>query len=326
MSIATTFPEHSVNKDRFLFMGKQVLITGGTGLIGSHLTRLLLTNQYSVSHLSRTPKENGAVKTYTWDIEKQEMDEEALATADYVIHLAGANVGDHRWTKTYKQEILQSRTASARLLYKTIKGLKKHKIKALASASGISIYGDDTGSTEIIESSPHGNEFMAEVCEKWEAGADNMKELGMRVVKLRTGMVLSTKGGALGKMITPFKLGAGAPLGSGQQYVSWIHIDDLCRMYEASVEHETYEGVYNAVAPRPVTNEEFSKTIAKVLDKPFFLPNVPSVALRLVFGELAGVVLGGNKVSSQKIEATGFTFLYRDVEAALRNLLEKAHT
>ena len=309
----------------FSCMSKQVLITGGTGLIGSHLTKLLLANKYSVSHLSRTPKENSAVKTYTWDIEKQEIDTEALATADYVIHLAGANVGVQRWTRSYKHEILQSRTASARLLYKTVKGLKKHKIKAFVSASGINIYGDDTGSAEIIESSPHGNEFMVEVCEKWEAGADNMKEMGMRVVKLRTGMVLSTHGGALEKMITPFKLGAGAPLGNGQQYVSWIHIDDLCRMYQAAIEHETYEGVYNAVAPKPVTNEEFSKTIAKVLNKPFFLPNVPSFALKLVFGELAGLVLGGNKVSSRKIEETGFTFHYRDVEAALRNLLVEEH-
>lgn len=309
----------------FSLMSKQVLITGGTGLIGSHLTKLLLANKYSVSHLSRTPKENGAVKTYAWDIEKQEMDTEALATADYVIHLAGAGVSDHRWTKSYKQEIMQSRTASARLLYKTVNGLKKHKIKAFVSASGINIYGDDTGSAEIIESSPHGDNFLAEVCEKWETAADRMGELGMRVVKLRTGMVLSNQGGALTKLIKPIKLGAGAALGSGQQYVSWIHIDDLCRMYQTTIEHETYEGVYNAVAPQPVTNEELTKVAAKLLNKPLFLPNVPAFALKLALGEMGNIVLGGSKVSSQKIEEVGFQFQYRSIEAALKNLLVDEH-
>lgn len=307
-------------------MSKQVLITGGTGLVGSHLTHLLIENNYNVSHLSRSANNDGPVKTYAWDIEKQTMDPEALAKADYVIHLAGANVSAHRWTKDYKHKILQSRTASARLLYKTVNGLKKHSIKAFISASGINIYGDDTGSAEIIESSPHGDGFLAEVCEKWEAGADNMKELGMRVVKLRTGVVLSSEGGALVKIATPVKLGAGAPLGSGKQYVSWIHIHDLCRMYQASMENEKYEGAYNAVAPRPVTNEELTKAIAKVLGKPLFLPNVPAFALKLAFGELANIVLGGSKLSSQKIEETGFNFQYRDVESALRNLLAKADT
>lgn len=304
-------------------MSKQVLITGGSGLIGAHLTRLLLDNNYTVSHLSRSAKEkeDSPVKTYVWDIEKQEMEEEAVATADHIIHLAGAGVADHRWTKTYKQEIIHSRTASARLLYKTVNGLQKHHIKTFVSASGIDIYGEDTGGTEMIESSPHGNYFLVEVCEKWETAADRMGELGLRVVKLRTGMVLSNKGGALPKLIQPIKLGAGAPLGSGKQYISWIHIDDLCSLYKAAIEQEAYQDTYNAVAPGPVTNEEFNKVAAKILNKPLFLPNVPSFALKLALGDMASVVLGGHKVSNQKIEATGFTFQYRDLEAALKNLL-----
>ncbi len=302
-------------------MSKQVLITGGSGLIGAHLTQLLLDNNYSVSHLSRSPKKDGPVKTYIWDIEKQEMDEEAVKNADHIIHLAGAGVADHRWTKSYKQEIIQSRTASARLLYKTINGLKNHHIKTFISASGIDIYGEDTGGAEMLESSPHGLHFLAEVCEKWEAAADRMGELGLRVVKLRTGMVVSKKGGALPKLIQPIKLGAGAPLGSGKQYISWIHINDLCNLYKAVIEQEVYQGTYNAVAPRPVTNEDFNKIAAKILDKPLFLPNVPSFALKLALGDMASVVLGGHKVSSQKIEGTGFTFQYHTLEAALKNLL-----
>ncbi len=305
----------------FNSMSKQVLITGGSGLIGSHLTQLLLKKKYSVAHLSRSEKNENGVKTYVWDIEKQEMDKEALATADYVIHLAGAGVADHRWTKSYKQEIIQSRTASARLLYNTVKNLKKNKIKAFLSASGVGIYGEDTGSAEILESSPHGTDFLAHVCEKWESSADKMEALGMRVVKLRTGMVLSEEGGALTKLVKPIKLGAGAPLGSGQQYISWIHIDDLCRMYLAAIENENYKGAFNAVGPRPVTNEELTKAAAKVLKKPLFLPNVPSFALKLALGEMANIVLGGNKVSSQKIEAMGFEFNYSTIDAALNDLL-----
>lgn len=303
-------------------MGQHVLITGGSGLIGTRLTKMLLEKGYNVSHLSRSRSDKQDVKTYIWNIEKKEIEPEALNNADYIIHLAGASVAEKRWTKSRKEVILKSRTASAKLLHDGIAQLGQHKVKAFIAASGISIYGEDTGSTEMIESSPKGTFFLAEVTKKWEAAVDEVKRLNIRVVKLRTGVVLSREGGALEKLVQPVKLGLGAPLGSGQQYISWIHIDDLCRMYIYAIENDQIQGVYNAVAPRPVTNELFTKSAASILNKPLFLPHVPAFALKLFLGEMASVVLGGNKVSGSKIEKAGFDFKFKHIDVALKDLLK----
>lgn len=303
-------------------MSQNILITGGTGLVGTRLTQILLEKGYQVSHLSRSHHHKEAVRTYRWDVENKEIEPDALANADYVIHLAGAGVAEKRWTKSRKEVILKSRTESAKLLHDTIAQLGSHRIKAFIAASGIAIYGEDTGSAEVIESSPKGNDFLAKVTQKWEAAVDEISRLNIRVVKLRMGVVLNKKGGALVKIVQPIKLGVGAPLGSGQQYMSWIHIDDVCHMYIYAIENEKIQGVYNAVAPRPVTNEEFTKSAAKVLHKPLFLPNVPAFAIRLVYGELASVVLGGAKVSSDKIEETGFSFKFNNIDTALLDLLK----
>ncbi|MEK6481467.1 TIGR01777 family oxidoreductase [Catalinimonas sp. 4WD22] len=303
-------------------MSKNVLITGGTGMIGSRLTPMLQEKGYEVSHLSRSRTGKEAVKTYVWDIQKKEIEPEALKQADYIIHLAGAGIADSRWTESRKQIIIKSRTETTRLLHDGLAQLGQHKVKAFLSASGISIYGSDTGSTEIYESSPKSDEFIADVVKQWEASVDEISRLNIRTIKLRTGVVLSMKGGALPKIVQPIKLGAGAPLGSGEQYMSWIHIDDICRMYIHALEKEDVHGVYNAVAPRPVTNKELTQTAAKILHRPLILPNVPAFALRLAFGEMASIVLGGNKLSNQKIESTGFDFRYKRVEAALTDLLK----
>lgn len=303
-------------------MSKNVLITGGTGMIGSRLTPMLQEKSYEVSHLSRSRTGKEAVKTYLWDIQKKEIEPEALQQADYIIHLAGAGIADSRWTESRKQIIVKSRTETTRLLHDGLAQLGQHKVKAFLSASGISIYGSDTGSTEIYESSPKSDEFIADVVKQWEASVDEISRLNIRTVKLRTGIVLSMQGGALPKIVQPIRLGAGAPLGSGQQYMSWIHIDDICRMYIHALEKEEVQGVYNAVAPRPVTNKELTQTAAKILHRPLILPNVPAFALRLAFGEMASIVLGGNKLSNQKIENAGFDFRYKRVEAALTDLLK----
>lgn len=303
-------------------MSKNVLISGGTGMIGSRLTQILQQKGYRVSHLSRSAGNRQDVTTYVWDIRRQEIDPEALAGADYVIHLAGAGVADGRWTKSRKQAILKSRTESTRLLHDAISQLGDHRIKAFLSASAIGIYGADTGSAEIFESSPKGDDFLAMVTEKWEAAADEIKRLNIRTVKLRIGVVLSMEGGALPRIVQPVKLGAGAPLGSGQQYVSWIHLEDLCRMFVYALENDELADVYNAVAPRPVTNEQLTKSAAQTLKKPLFLPNVPGFAIRLAFGEMASIVLGGNRVSSRRMEEAGFDFRYNKIDAALEDLLK----
>jgi len=302
-------------------MGKNVLISGGTGMIGRRLTQILLDKGYEVSYLSRSRREEGSITTYQWDIQNQEIDPQALQEADYVIHLAGAGVADKRWTDSRKQAILKSRTESTRLLHDTLSNLGQKRLKAFISASAIGIYGADTGSAEVHESSPKGDDFLADVVKRWEAAVDDIGQLNIRVVKLRIGVVLSMQGGALPRIVQPIKLGAGAPLGSGKQYMSWVHVEDLCQMFVHALEQADLSGVYNAVAPRPVTNEELTRSAAKILRRPLFLPHVPAFAIRLAFGEMASIVLGGNRVSSREIEQTGFKFTYPQIDRALKDLL-----
>lgn len=303
-------------------MAQTILITGGTGLIGSRLTELLLENGYEVSYLSRRKADITNVKVYLWDVEKGYLAEEAIRNADFIIHLAGAGVADERWTDSRKQEILNSRTQSSQMLYGKLKQVP-NRVKALVSASAIGIYGADRGEEVLTETSPYGNDFLAEVTKAWEASVQPVAELGIRTVLLRIGIVLSEQGGALPKMAQPVRLGAGAPLGSGNQWMSWIHVDDLCRMFIYALENAQLQGAYNAVAPNPAKNAELTKEIAGVLNKPFFLPNVPAFALKLAVGELAVSVLGSAKVSSRKITEAGFTYRFPDLTDALRDLLQK---
>ncbi|MGK7394987.1 MAG: TIGR01777 family oxidoreductase [Candidatus Cyclobacteriaceae bacterium M3_2C_046] len=303
-------------------MPKHVLITGGTGLIGSRLTDLLVKKGYDVAHLSRSKTGYERIKTYKWEISKNVMEPEALEKAEYVIHLAGANLSGQRWTESYKETILKSRTESSYLLFQKLQ-LIGHKIKAFIAASGISYYGADSGPQLVHEDYASGDGFLAYVTREWEKTVQKINKLDMRVVILRTGVVLSTRGGALEKLSIPVKLGLGAPLGSGKQYMSWIHLDDLCNMYIKAMEDSKLQGVYNAVAPQPVTNDTFTRTAAKVLGKPYFLPRVPSFAIKLAVGEMGSVVLGGNNVSSEKVESAGFKFQYEQLEPALRDLLKR---
>ncbi len=299
-----------------------VLITGGSGLVGTRLSQILLSKGFTVSHLSRKPTdETGKIKTYHWDIDKGILDTKALLEADYLIHLAGAGIADSRWTDARKKEIIDSRTESLRLIITHLKNIP-HKIKAFTSSSGIGFYGADTGTKHITEESPVGEDFVAECCILWEAMADNVSKLGIKTVKLRTGIVLSTEGGVLAKILGPIRFGIGAALGTGKQYQSWIHIDDLCELYIKSLLDDTMNGAYNAVAPNPVTNFELTKTSAEILKKPFFMPNVPAWALKIVFGELADVVLGGNYVLNQRVSSqTNFQYKFIDVKKALKDLL-----
>lgn len=296
-----------------------VLITGGTGLVGKVLTKILQEKNYTVSYLSRS-KQSGSIKTYHWDITKKEIDVEAISQADYIVHLAGAGVADKRWTDLYKKEIIDSRVISTQLLTQAIQQSSK-KPKAFVSASAVGFYGFDTKDTLLTENSPKGEGFLADVTEKWEKSVEEISNLGIRTAIMRIGIVLAKEGGALAKIMQPVQFFAGSPLGSGKQYMSWIHIRDMARMLIYAFENENIRGFYNAVGNSPVTNEDFTKEVAKILKKPLFLPNVPSFALNLLLGEMASMVVGGNRVSNEKIVKAGFEYEFAILESALKDLI-----
>ncbi|HET9487383.1 MAG TPA: TIGR01777 family oxidoreductase [Chryseosolibacter sp.] len=298
---------------------KNVLITGGSGMIGSRLTAILKQKGYSVSHLSRTRKA-GETRTFYWNPQGQEIDREAFRDTDVIIHLAGRGIADKRWDADYKKEILLSRTQSTRLLREAL-AKEKHHVHTVVSASGISYYGLHDHGTPIVESDPPANDFMAEVTQAWEKEVDALSKTVTRIVKIRTGVVLSKTGGALKKLAKPVYFFVGAPLGSGDQYINWIHIDDLCRMYIKAMEDPSMVGAYNAVAPHPVTNKALTKEIAKTLNRPLWLPPVPSFVVKVIAGQVADVVLGGGMISCRKIEDAGFRFQFPTVKAALQDLL-----
>ena len=306
-------------------MNQTVLITGGTGTIGRRLTQLLQEQGYQVALLSRHsgPSEttNPAVKTYQWNVKRGHIDPQAIQTADHIVHLAGAGIADERWTDARKDEILTSRTESTELLAKAL-ARNPHHLKSFVASSAIGYYGGDTGDRPLTETSSGGSDFLAQVTRAWERSEDSVAALGIRTVKLRTGVVLTMAGGALPKLAQPIRLGAGAPIGSGQQYISWIHLDDLCRIYIEAIKNESWQGVYNAVAPTPATNEELTRAIAGVLGRPMLLPNIPNFVIKLMFGELAITVTGGNYVLNKRIsEETDFQYQYGDLGKALENLL-----
>ena len=300
-------------------MAKQkVLITGASGLIGSKLQEFLKFKGYEVLIVSR--KKSDESNHYHWDLNEKKLETGAVIDTDYIIHLAGAGVMDKPWTEQYKKEIIESREASTQLLYDQLR-IVPHHVKAFISASAIGYYGLDTGDRMISEENGKGNGFLADVVEKWEKVIAKIEDFKIRVVRLRIGIIMSDKGGALPKMAAPAKLGAGAAIGTGKQYMSWIHIDDFCNMVYHVLDNYNIKGTFNAVAPNPVTNQELSKKISKYLNKPFFLPNIPSFILKLIFGEKALMLLGGNRVSSKKIESTGFRFKYSDIDSTLKDLL-----
>ena len=303
-----------------------ILITGGSGLVGTRLTEILVERGFTVSLLTRKVEEKlvggKPVKTYLWDIKKGIIDEKALLEADYLVHLAGAGIADENWSEERKKEIIESRTKSIDLIVSKLKTLP-HRIISFASASGIGYYGADSGNEHISEQHTPGIDFVADCCIQWEAAADKIQALGIRTVKLRTGIVLSEKGGALPRLTQPVRWGVGAALGKGKQWQSWIHLDDLCELFIKSLTDQQMTGVYNAVAPNPVTNHELTKISAQVLNRPFWMPNVPEFALKLVFGEMASIVLGGNYVLNQRIKLeTDFDYKFVDVRKALEDLLK----
>ncbi|RDI58145.1 TIGR01777 family oxidoreductase [Flavobacterium glaciei] len=304
-------------------MKKNVLISGGSGFIGSNLTALLVSKGYSVSILSRSVKQNKEdVFYYKWDVSNQTIDEKAVLKADYIIHLAGENIAEKRWTAKRKAEIIDSREKSTQLLYAV---LKKHnkKLDAFISASAVGIYGAVNGEEICSEDMTPANDFLGYTCQKWEDSLDFIENLNIRTIKIRTGLVLGKNDGFLKKLIPLFKFRLGSALGSGTQYMPWIHVDDLCNMYLQAVYNSNMEGPYNAAICDNTTNTVFSKTLARVFGYSIWLPNVPAFILKLVMGEMAIIVLTGRRISSEKVEQTGFKFKYKNLEEALRDCVAK---
>jgi uncharacterized protein (TIGR01777 family) len=299
-----------------------VCITGGTGLVGSSLMRILKLSAYRVLVLSREKSDDPDSILRYWDIEKGIIDPVAVENADHYVHLAGASVGEGRWTEQKKKEIRDSRINSTRLLYETIKKSKR-KPKTFISASAIGVYGHDTGGILIDEDRVKpGDDFLATVTREWEEEVNKINDLGVRVVILRIGLVLSYFGGAVPKFMKLSRMGLSSAIGSGEQYISWVHLDDLIDLIKYCIEYPGIKGTFNAVAPNPVTNKEFIKTVAHIMDKPSFLPNVPGFFLKIILGEKASLVLGGNRVSSKKITDAGFDFKFDKVEDALYNIIK----
>lgn len=288
----------------------KVLLTGGTGLIGTALSKHLAMHGFEVNILTRTPKKTGE---YRWNLTEGYIDKNAFEGVEFIIHLAGAGIADKRWTATRKQEIIDSRVLSIKLLLKKVKEYNV-SLKAFISASGIGYYGATTSERVFIEEDSAHGDFISEVCQNWEAAALTFEKEGIRTVILRTGIVLSANGGALSKMKTPIV----TPIGSGKQYLPWIHIDDLCSMYLKAVKENNLSGIFNAVAPEHHNSKSFSKALANRFKRPFLPIGAPGFMLRLLFGELAVILLEGSRISCEKIISTGFQFQFGNLQEALK--------
>lgn len=300
----------------------RVLITGATGLIGKSIVKCCHKHQIDVHYLTTSISKIEHSETYRgfyWNPANKELDVACFNGVDAIIHLAGATISK-RWTTDYKNEILNSRVESTQLLIDSLKN-EPHTVKQVISASGIGVYPDSLTHYYDETSTETDHAFLRDVVTKWEQSVDGFSALNIKVSKVRTGLVLSEKGGALPIMIKPIKLGLGAAFGIGEQWQSWIHIEDLTHMYLYILRHEL-EGVYNGVAPNPVTNKELVKAIAKTLDKPLFLPNIPKFVMNLVLGEMHVLLFESQRVSSKKIENNGFHFKYNYLKRALTDLLE----
>jgi uncharacterized protein (TIGR01777 family) len=299
----------------------KVLITGATGLIGTELVSLLLQNGISVNYL--TTSKNKIVNElnyngFYWSPEQGIIDENCLMGVDSIINLAGANISK-RWTNSYKQEIIESRLLSSALLFKAIKN-NPNQVKQIVSASGTSIYPNSDKVIYDENSTQVNNSFLGNVVVKWEESVDKFTSLGLKVCKLRTGIVLSTKGGALVEMLKTIKIGLGSSFGSGKQIQTWIHIHDIASLYYFAIKNNL-DGVYNAISPNPVSNEELTFTIAKVLKKPLFMPNIPKFIMKFILGEMHELLFENRNLSAKKIIDKGFVFKYKTIDEALKNIL-----
>lgn len=301
-----------------------ILITGGTGLVGRELSSFLITQGYDVVWLSRKAGETRiagkTIPILAWNPQQGSIDDRAIELADHIINLAGAGVADKRWTARRKQEIVDSRVKSGELLTAALARIP-HKVKTFIQPSAIGWYGPDTANSKVnggfIESDPCYPGFLGDTCKAWEESITGIHAMGIRVVTFRLGIVLSGQGGAYREFSKPLKMGVATIMGSGKQMVSWIHVHDLCRMFLYAIETPSLAGVYNAVAPSPVSNEVLVRTIAQHMRKRFLAIKIPALLLKLVLGEMSIEVLKSATVSSAQIQKAGFVFLYPNLNSAL---------
>ncbi|KGL47653.1 hypothetical protein HR13_07195 [Porphyromonas gulae] len=296
-----------------------VLITGANGMVARALSEELVRNGYSVCFLTRHKRNENE---YEWDVAERRIEVEALRGVRHIIHLAGAGVADKPWTSERKEVIRSSRVDSARLLLETVKA-NDIRIATFISASAVGFYGTLTGKSIFDENDKKGDDFLSDVCMEWEQAAHAFSQEGVseRIVIMRNGIVLAPRGGALAKMVRPVRWFLGAPLGSGKQYIPWIHISDVCGIILHALRNPTVSGVYNVVAPEHVRNVEFMRAIGRAIGRPVFFPSIPKWVIRRVFGERASILLEGSRVSAEKIISSGYRFKYATLQKAMDNLL-----
>jgi len=294
----------------------KILITGGSGFLGSSLTQKLLSENIEVVHLTRDKNSKNDVKNYLWNWEKNEIDEKCFNGITHIIHLAGAGIAEKAWTQKRKNTIVKSRVLTARLLHSKIVSLNID-LKAFISASAVGFYGAQISEKEFNESDVSYEDFMGNCCKQWENAADLFIPIS-RVVKLRLGVILDKDFGALPRIARMIKNRIGSPLGKGSQYMPWIHIDDAVEIFYKAIRNNEYSGVYNAVSTENITNSILTKSVGKVLNRKIWLPNVPSFILRFLYGEMSDTILKGVKVSNKKIKNLGFKFKYNKIDEALK--------
>lgn len=302
-----------------------VLIAGGTGMIGRELSTMLLAKGHAVTVLTRNleaaqRKAIVGIRYTPWDVQQQTIDPEAIRQADYIINLAGENIGAKRWTQKRKQALVASRINSCATLVKALQEIP-NQVKAVVQASGVDWYPADPAIPNphpFTEEAPAATGFLGETCQQWEQSISPVMQLGKRLVILRTGIVLSKHGGALDQFEKSVRFNMPAILGNGRQMISWVHIKDICRIYIHAIETEQVRGVYNAVAPTPVSNRTLMLELAQLVCGSVYLPvRIPAFLLRLVLGEMGAAVLKSTTASSEKISSTGFQFSFPTIEAAL---------
>jgi len=297
---------------------KTVLITGATGTIGKLLIPLLYKNGYTIHVLSRRNIEIQNAKVFLWDVNEMKADSAAFQNINYIIHLAGEGIADKRWTEVRKQQIIDSRVNSVKLLNKCVTD-NKLKLEKFVSASAVGYYGADASDKFYNEDDVAGNDFLADCCKKWEAASDTFLN-NCPVVKIRLGVVLDRNSGAFPKLILPIKYGVASALGSGNQPLPWIHVNDVCNVFLSALVNDEMIGIYNAVSTDYQTNKSFTSIAAKVIQRPYFLPNVPAFILRIAFGELSDTFLKGQKVYPQRLINKQFSFEFETLESAIKDL------